>query len=518
MSAAHPRIFVNIAAYRDRDCVHTIENLFTQARWPDRLFAGICWQSLSPDDDDCDPVGRHHAQCRVLRFDVAEAEGACWARHHAQKLWQGEEYVLQIDAHMRFVEHWDEKVLAMLAECRSERPILSNYPAAFTPPDRIDSHIVSVINAAGFDGDGILKLGSEGRSPEHVPALPQPSFFCGAGFVFGPSAWITDVPYDPYLYFQGEEITLAVRLFTQGWDIFCPSDVLAYHDYNARPDRPRHWVDRRDWPALNRRSVQRIRHLLGMEESRDPEVLREIGRYGLGHRRSLAEYQALTGIDFRARTIAGRTTAEIEAMQPPDEKRRRTAAAFTALWRDNGWGSDETRSGAGSTLAATETLRAHLAELCRFLDIRQLVDAGCGDLNWMEKLSGQFELYLGLDVVPGMIEELERRFGTRRGHFFALRDATLDDLPRADAILCRDLMTHLSDEQVRAVLERVKTSGSRYLLATSYPGTENRDIPAGDWRPIDLTRPPFSLPQPLLQIDERGDASKLLGVWQVKDL
>ena len=518
MNVMHPRIFVNIAAYRDRDCVNTIQDLFAQARWPERLFIGVCWQSLSPDDDDCDPLGAHRDQCRILRFDVSEAEGACWARHHGQGLWRGEEYALQIDSHMRFVEHWDEKALAMLAECPSPRPILSNYPAAFTPPRQLDSHVVSVIHAAGFDGDGMLKLGSEGHAPENRPANPQPTPFCGAGFVFGPSEWMTDVPYDPYLYFQGEEITLAVRLYTQGWDLFTPSDVLSYHDYNARPDRPRHWVDRRDWSNLNNRSIRRIRHLLGMEECDDPLVIRDLDLYGLGDRRSLSSYQALTGINFKARTIGGRTTAEIEALQPPDQKRKRTADVFGGLWRNNGWGETETRSGAGSTVAATGTLRVHLVELCRFFGIRQLVDAGCGDLNWMKMISKEFDLYIGIDVVPELIAGLEEREGRRRGHFFAVRDLTQDPLPRADAILCRDVMTHLADERVLAALEQIKASGARYLLATSYVSEQNRDIVTGDWRPIDLTKAPFNLPKPLMSIDERGDGSKLLGVWKISDL
>ena len=518
MIAMCPRIFVHIAAYRDRDCVNTIDDLFTKARWPERLFIGVCWQSLSPDDDDCDPLGKHHGQCRILRFDVAEAEGACWARHHSQTLWRGEEYVLQIDSHMRFVEHWDEKLLSMLAACPSPRPILSNYPAAFTPPDQIDSHIVSVINAAGFDGDGMLKLGSEGFSPRDVPDEPQPTAFLGAGFVFGPSAWISDVPYDPYLYFQGEEITLAVRLYTHGWDIFIPSDVLAYHDYNNRPDRPKHWSDRRDWPALNQRSVRRVRHLLAMEECDDPEALRELDRYGLGTARSLAKYQALTGINFRDRTIGGKTTSELEARKPPEERRKRTADVFTGIWRNNGWGSAETRSGPGSTLAATEILRAHLAELCRFLGIRRLVDVGCGDLNWMKEISGSFELYIGLDVVPDLIAQDEAAFGRRRGHFFALRDGSQDPLPSSDAVLCRDVMTCLPDAQALAMLDRIRASGARYLLATYYPVEQNHDTDPGSWRALDLTKPPFNLPKPVLQIDEQLDGSKLLGVWPVKDL
>jgi len=255
-----------------------------------------------------------------------------------------------------------------------------------------------------------------------------------------------------------------------------------------------------------------------MEISDDPLVLREMERYGLGTQRTLASFQALTGINFKARTIGGKTTAELEALQPPDKKRKHTADIFTGLWRNNGWGDPESRSGAGSTVSATRTLRLHLAELCTFLGIRQIVDAGCGDFNWMALISERFDLYVGLDVVPDMIAELDKRFGGRRGHFFAVRDTAQDPLPRADAILCRDVMTHLSDELVLALLERVKESGARYLLATSYVSEQNRNIPTGDWRPLDLTKAPFDLPQPFLSIDERGDGSKLLGVWRIKDL
>ena len=301
-------IFVVIAAYRDRDCINTIDDLFRKARRPDRVTAGVCWQYLSPEDDAVDPLGRWRDRCRLVSFPAAETEGVCWARSRAHALWDGEEAVLQIDSHMRFVDGWDEALLAMLADCPSERPILSNYPAAFAPPDRIESHVVSVIRATGFDQDGLLKQESVGYAPDRMGGKPRPSAFVAGGFLFGDSRWIAEVPYDPFLYFQGEESTLAARLFTHGWDVFTPNDVLAYHDYGQRPDRPRHWNDRPDWPQLNRRSVRRVRHLLGIEESSDPEVLRDIGRYGLGSRRSLAEYQAFAGVDFR-RQVIGRDSS-----------------------------------------------------------------------------------------------------------------------------------------------------------------------------------------------------------------
>ena len=68
------------------------------------------------------------------------------------------------------------------------------------------------------------------------------------------------------------------------------------------------------------------------------------------------------------------------------------------------------------------------------------------------------------------------------------------------------------------VRDQVKASGARYLLATSYVSEQNRNISTGDWRPLDLTKAPFDLPNPLMHIDERGDGSKLLGVWKIRDL
>jgi hypothetical protein len=242
-------------------------------------------------------------QCRVIKVGYERSEGVGWARHQAQSLWWGEEYVLQIDSHMRFVSGWDEKIIEMLARCGSVRPVISNYPAAFTPPDRIDSHVVSVIYAAGFDDDGMVKQNSVGHDPRAVGPTPKATAFCAAGFLFGPAQWIKEVPYDPHLYFIGEETSLAVRLYTHGWDVFTPTDVLLYHDYNDRPDRPRHWHDRPDWVRFNGRSIARVRHLLGVEASLDPEVLRDLERYGLGDRRSLADYQEFAGIDFKARLI-----------------------------------------------------------------------------------------------------------------------------------------------------------------------------------------------------------------------
>ncbi len=111
------------------------------------------------------------------------------------------------------------------------------------------------------------------------------------------------MPYDPYLYFFGEEITLSARLWTHGWDFYAPNDVLAYHNYEKQTGRPRHWDDHNEAAQLEWLSVDRIQYLLAGREPDNPEALREISFYGLGAERSLAQYEALAKVSFSQQKI-----------------------------------------------------------------------------------------------------------------------------------------------------------------------------------------------------------------------
>jgi hypothetical protein len=125
--------------------------------------------------------------------------------------------------------------------------------------------------------------------------------FCSACFLFAPAKIISEVPYDPHLYFFGEEITLAVRLWTNGWDLYYPNQPILYHDWKRK--RRRTHFDDHDWVSLDSLSVQRVRHLLGIEKSTNPKVLEKLDQYGLGRERTLEEYQTYSGINFAQRQI-----------------------------------------------------------------------------------------------------------------------------------------------------------------------------------------------------------------------
>ncbi len=298
-------IFVSIASYRDPDCINTVQSLFELAVYPKRIVVAICWQFAPLEEPALLQIFEFQDRLRQLSIPFKDSRGPCLARHLIQQLWQGEDYYFQIDSHMRFVSGWDEKLITLLGQCPSPRPVLSTYPLAFTPPEGFARDALVEIRPKYFDEQGILHQHSALlQMPDHV-LEPEPSFFISAGMLFTLGRVVSKVPYDPYIYFSGEEIALALRLWTHGWDIYNPKGVIAYHNYQQDTPRKRHWEDQTEWTRINKISLNRIRYLTGQDLSRNSDALMDMDRYGLGNERSLEQYQTASGLDFAAGTWQG---------------------------------------------------------------------------------------------------------------------------------------------------------------------------------------------------------------------
>jgi SAM-dependent methyltransferase len=200
---------------------------------------------------------------------------------------------------------------------------------------------------------------------------------------------------------------------------------------------------------------------------------------------------------------------------------RPQAEVFDAIYDSNHWRGDESRSGTGSSMAQTRVVREALPRLLSTLGCRSMLDAPCGDFNWLSRVPLDVH-YIGCDVVERVIAENNARYASSRVKFVHA-DITSSALPRVDLILCRDGLVHFSYADIYLALRRFLDSGARYLLTTTFPGRDNRDIHTGDWRPIDFERVPFRFPPPVEIITEEctefdgAYRDKSLGLWDLSE-
>ncbi len=232
---------------------------------------------------------------------------------------------------------------------------------------------------------------------------------------------------------------------------------------------------------------------------------------------SMRARPALAAAIGRLRAGAARAR---RALEVADVKRK-----FSEFYRDNVFGGHESRSGEGSSLEQTATIREQIPKLVKAIGATSFLDAPCGDFNWMQYVDLGVERYFGIDVVEELIARNQRRYGNEYRQFVCIN--LIDDLPpAADLVLCRDCLVHLSFKQAKRVLDNFKRSRSRYLLTTTFVGRgENVDLKGRDvWRTLNLELPPFNFDKPLKLINENctegGGAysDKCLGLWRLSDL
>ena len=165
------------------------------------------------------------------------------------------------------------------------------------------------------------------------------------------------------------------------------------------------------------------------------------------------------------------------------------------LWNDG--------SGGGSVLKASVAL--YLGYVQHFIerhDIRTIVDVGCGDWTFSRFLDLGDRHYVGLDVVPSVIERNEQRYARENVQFRLISPSKIDAYPASDLIICKDVLQHLSNEHVDLVLMRMENA--KYAIITNDHALDNRENQNGDTRPLDVTAPPFHLiATPVLWFDKK---------------
>lgn len=335
-------IFVQIASYRDPQLLPTLADMLDNASFPQNLHICICWQhgddeglddfldagfDISDFTDDDNPViSATYRGAKVSIIDVPfyDSQGACWARHAIQQHYAGEKYTLQLDSHHRFVEGWDAKCVEMVEALRykSPKPLLTAYIPSFDP---INDPKGRVMAPWKMDFDRFIPEGAVFFLPSTIDewkdlSEPMRGRFYSAHFAFADGSFATEVQHDPEYFFHGEEISIAARAYTHGYDIYHPHILIAWHEY-TRNGRTKVWDDhttekkkqgkiKLDWVQRNDMCHRRNRILFGMD-GEDPAQI-DFGRYGFGAIRTLDEYEKYAGICFRYRAVTQDTLARLE--------------------------------------------------------------------------------------------------------------------------------------------------------------------------------------------------------------
>lgn len=300
MSLPEPRIFISIACFSDPDVVDTVKDALAQATHPSRLSFGICLQAL-PDDPFYDELPEL-AQVRLDRISVSEARGPIYARSRCETLLEGEEYFLQLDCHSRFFVGWDEILIEEFqSACNmSERVVISHYPININNMTS-DEHLRVIGHVNRYrqvDAEGIKSHGSL----VSLPKKPIASFGISAAMLFMRSEDRLRFPYDPELDFglhAAEQVLYAIRLWTHGYDIFCPTRhavATAYAGSRDRiPDDAKRIsnANRMYWPQA---TWSKVKYVLGLDTLEQVDLVYQDGMseclesYGLGDERSLLDY------------------------------------------------------------------------------------------------------------------------------------------------------------------------------------------------------------------------------------
>lgn len=298
-------IFVQIASYRDPQLLPTLRDCLDKATFPKNLRFGISWQHSSEDEWDNVDEFKDDSRFRILDIDYKDSKGACWARNALQQEYKGEKYTLQLDSHHRFIKGWDVELIGMIEQLQEKghpKPLLTSYISSFDPDNDPAGRMME---PWWMTFDRFIPEGAIFFLPATIPnwqtlTEPIPARFYSAHFAFTLGQFCEEVQHDPEYYFHGEEISIAVRAHTWGYDLFHPHKVVCWHEY-TRKGRTKQWDDDPVWGDRNSECHRRNRILFGMDGNCPCSI--DFGKYGFGSVRTLQDYERYAGIKFNIRGI-----------------------------------------------------------------------------------------------------------------------------------------------------------------------------------------------------------------------
>lgn len=321
----HPSIFLMIASYRDFQCPETITSALNRAMHPGRVVVGVVTQNEEGDppcdvpdkpcsEDATQAMCRHKSRIHVYKMPLAKAEGPIYARHVGHRMYRGEAFILQVDAHVTFVNNWDDSLIKQWNSTENDYAVISTYLTDIQ--DSIDDKGRSkrttrpIMCTSDFMSHNKPPYMHQGAQPEEVPRVrgePMLHAWWAAGMSFSRGHFVVRVPYDCCApgVFMGEEISMGVRAWTHGYDLYAPQASVFFHEYAVHS--PRRASKRflhgggHTSQSVTTRSLNRLTALIKM----NPEITdyddSYAAQYGLGTARPVELFYKIFLIDTESK-------------------------------------------------------------------------------------------------------------------------------------------------------------------------------------------------------------------------
>lgn len=298
------KIFISLAAYRDPDLINTVRSFYNNAKYPERLFFSLV--SHEGDETNFDFSFIPNNQISYNKIDYRLADGVCSGRHLANSLLSEKyKYFLHTDSHSRASKEWDKNLIEYYSLCSvkwGNDYIFTKYPHGFKIDWDENGNGVDIIDPNNNSMHKIVPVWNEDECLYLLKWEPINDLeygdrvygFC-ANFAFGSVKAFMKAPYDPYMYFHGEEISLGIRLSVKGVNLVAPAINSIWTNYDRENGRRKfHWLDNSIWGIRDKSARYRVNDLFKGKN---------LGVYGLQD--NIEEYRKIQkeiGLDFENKT------------------------------------------------------------------------------------------------------------------------------------------------------------------------------------------------------------------------
>ena len=310
-------IFVGIPAYNERYILHTIENLYAKAEFPENIYVGI-FNQKSPEFEFED--FSKYKNVKVINAWHEYPLGVSYARLSAAKMFCGEKYFLQVDAHTVFCPNWDTLLIGYYSKLSTivDKPMLSQCAAPlhagiYQDPDAYEKFTSTFVPAKSQPLRVTSQLDTQPdfsrENEKRVLNIFLEHYSHMGCYMFTTSNFLYEVSYPTNLIYEFDQELTAFRSVTRGYRIFS-SDFVPVASMGKNPIDG---FDEKKYPK-DLRFVMETENFFkekAWKRYREPHEFYDyflgikFGFLGAPDKRSYDEFVNRSGLDYRKLTNNG---------------------------------------------------------------------------------------------------------------------------------------------------------------------------------------------------------------------